>query len=78
MEKLNDITLDFIIEYCKEHDEVAWLKEIANTPNLVDKNGKPRKIGFVELRNAFAKKFFPGLIQNKPRKKSMFDRIAEL
>lgn len=78
MEKLNDITLDFIIEYCKEHDEVAWLKEIANTPNLVDKNGKARKIGFMEIRNAFAKKFFPDLIQAKTHKKSMFDRIMEL
>lgn len=78
MEKLNDITLDFIIEYCKENGEVAWLKELVNTPGLVDKNGNPRKIGFVEVRNAFAKKFFPGLIKTKEKKKTMFERIAEL
>ena len=78
MEKLNDITLDFIIDYCKEHDEVAWLKEVANTPNLVDKNGKPRRLGFMELRNAFAKKFYPELIKAKAHKPSMLERINAL
>lgn len=29
IETLNDITIDYIIDYCKEHGEVKWLKEIA-------------------------------------------------
>lgn len=29
IENINDITIDYIIDYCKEHDEVKWLKATA-------------------------------------------------
>ena len=44
--KVSEITGQFIIDYCKEHKEVAWLKETSKK----NKN-------FIALRTAFVKKF---------------------
>ncbi len=44
--KVSEITGEFIINYCKEHDEVAWLK----------KTSKANK-NYIALRTAFVNKF---------------------
>ena len=76
---INEIKLDDIIDYCEKHKEVEWLKSVALQEGLTNKNGKPRKTSFIEVRNEFCRKFFPDLAP-KPRKKqiSMYDRIANL
>ncbi len=77
-ENLNAIKFPDIQEYCVQNGQVAWLKEIA-AQKKVGKDGKERRISFIELRNAFARQFFPDLVPApKPRKKSMFDIIDEL
>lgn len=67
------INLDDIINYCQEHKEVAWLKETVATP--ID----DRKISFIELKLQFCKKFMPEILPaGKPKKPSMYERIANL
>ena len=84
MQDINDIkeiTFDYIMEYVKGKGaaDIKWLKEVANKPVAADKNGKPRKISFIEIRKEFTIKYFPDLAP-KPREKkpTMWERIAEL
>ena len=80
-EKLNDIKLDFIIDYCKEHGEVDWLKNTSHKVFVLttdDGEEEERKISFIELRNEFVRKFFPDLLPKKEKKKSMYELIDEL
>lgn len=78
--QLNDITIDYIIAYCQEKKEVKWLKEVALAPAKPDKNGHERKTSFFEIRNAFARKFFPDLAPKaaKEKKPTMWDKIEAL
>lgn len=80
IESINDITLDVIIEYCKEKGEVDWLKACINEAVEPDKRGRNRKKSFIELRKEFAVKFMPEFApkyetKNKP---SMYDIINAL
>ncbi|MCD7947746.1 MAG: hypothetical protein LUG13_05545 [Oscillospiraceae bacterium] len=84
MEKPNDIKeikLDYIISYVQDKGQwaVDWLKELVNKEMPPNKNGKPRKITFIEIRNEFVKQFMPELLP-PPKKKepSMFDKINNL
>ena len=76
-----DITLEYIMAYCKERGEsaVMWLKGIANTQGLTDKNGKERKITFIEIRQAFIKAYMPELVKEPQEKKpSMYELIKNM
>lgn len=76
---INEIKLDDIIEYCQKKNEVEWLKAVALAQGKLDKDGKPRKVSFIEVRNEFCRKFFPDMAPKKTtRKPSMYDRIASL
>lgn len=78
-EALNDINIDDIIDYCQKNKQVAWLKSVALKEGLVDKNGKPRKPSFIEIRNAFVREFFPELAPKPQVKKpTMYERIFDL
>jgi hypothetical protein len=67
------LNLDDIIDYCKEHKQVPWLKAIAAQEN------KGKKISFIELKLAFCRQFMPEILPAaKPKKPSMYDRIANL
>ena len=51
--------------------------------SVADKSAEPkivkRPISFIQIRNAFAEKFMPEIIpEAKPKKTSMYDRIANL
>lgn len=82
--------IEDIITWCKEHGEVAWLKDIAAKPvPTKDKDKKPtydedgnaitHQITFIELKLAFCEKFMPELLpEKKPKKPSMFDLIKSL
>ena len=52
---IKDIDFAFIIEYVKEQgpDAIQWLKDLKNKPVKPDKNGRERKISFIELRKEF-------------------------
>ena len=66
-----------IIDWCKANKQVAWLKQTAATTYPTE-NGT-RKITFVELKIAFAKKFMPEIMPKaKPKEMSMYDEIAAL
>ena len=82
-EKINDLSADFILEYCQKNGHVKWLQETANQTKVV-KNKKTleetvKRIGFFELRKAFAEKFFPELVPTKKKKNQTFyDKIMNL
>lgn len=66
--KIKDVTGDFIINYCKEHGEIKWLK----------KTSKANK-NFIALRTEFVN-HFDEFKDIRPRvgKKPLWERIAEL
>lgn len=74
---INDITVDLIIAYCKQNNQVSWLKEIVKTEVPVDKNGKERKYSFMELRRDFTKKFMPDIAPSESSKKHSFYDIID-
>lgn len=62
------MTLDDIINWCVENNQVAWLKAAAKS-----------KPSFLVLRKAFCEKFMPELLPTKKEKApSMWDKIAAL
>jgi hypothetical protein len=76
---LNDIEFDFIVAYVKSQGQadIDWLKSVASK-ELTDKNDKPRKISFIEIRIEFAKKYRPDILNTKEKKQSMYDLIDAL
>ena len=52
---IKDIDFAFILEYVKEQgpDAIQWLKDLKNKPVPPDKNGRERKMSFIELRKEF-------------------------
>lgn len=85
-----DMKLDDIIDWCVANKQTEWLKEFAATPiitkdkkkNVVlDENGMPKTHTptFIEIKLAFVDKFMPSIApERKPKKPSMYDRIANL
>lgn len=68
-----NLTLDDIIEWCAENNQVDWLKRTA----FKERNGK--KPTFFEIKKAFATKFMPEILPvAKPKAKTMYDKIAAL
>lgn len=67
--KIKDITGDFIIEYCKEHKDIKWLKEAS-------KNNR----NFIALRTLFLNRYdeFAELRPGKNSKVPLWKRIEEL
>ena len=60
---------DFILKYCEENKQIAWLKEAKAT------YGK----NFLAIKRAFCLKFFPSIVPKaKPKAKGFFERVDEL
>lgn len=84
MEKLSsikEITIEYIKDYCVEKGkkDVAWLKATIKKEVPPDKNGKARRISFIEIRQLFVEKYMPELLPvPKPKKVSMYDMIEAL
>lgn len=84
MEKPNnikEIDLNYIIAYVVNEGKwaVEWLKELANKEMPPNKNGKPRKITFIEIRQEFVRRYMPELAPPaKEKKPSMYERINSL
>ena len=84
MEKPNnikEIKLDYIIFHVQSEGDwaVQWLKELVNREMPPNKNGRPRKITFIEIRGEFVKRFMPELApQAREKKPSMFEIINNL
>ncbi len=70
---INDIDGDYVMTYCKEQGQegVDWLKEIYSRSKRPDKNGVLREISFIEVRNEFARKYFPHLVQKRKQRKKL-------
>lgn len=75
------ITLDFIIDWCKENKQVAWLKaKAAETITETNEDGTTttRKISFIELKRAFCLEFMADIVPVAAKKPTMWDKIANL
>ena len=75
-QKLNEIKLDYIMDYCsgRGQADVEWLQSLyAELPK--DKDGNERDLTFIEIRTAFAKKYYPHFMSGT---KTMRERIMEL
>lgn len=60
-----DINLDYIISYCKEHEEVAWLKKTA--AKMVDYKVYPKKTILVDgKKKKVADKEQPYTVEKRP------------
>ncbi len=66
-----DITQEFMINYCKENGQIEWLKEQVQK-TYVDKKGKTRRVTWMQVRSNFQAKFFP------KETTSFFDRVMNL
>lgn len=67
------MTIDDIIDWCKENGKKDWLKAFA----APDKKGK--KPTFFQIRKAFCTKFMPEIIPTaKPKEPNMYDKIDNL
>ena len=77
-----NMKLENIINWCKENNQVDWLKEIINTPIPVkDDEGEyldNRDITFIELKKAFVEKFMPEIKPIKNVKPTMKEIINAL
>lgn len=76
---INDIDGGYIVSYCKEQGQEAidWLKAIYARPKKKDKNGVERDISFIEVRNEFARKYFPNLAPKGKSKKQTIKGLLE-
>lgn len=92
-EKVSDICMEFIINYCKANgaEAIKWLKDIANKKETQERTSTDKNTGekitktvevhtpFVSLRTAFAEKYFPDIIVGKSKGgKSYLDIINAL
>ena len=67
-----EITQDFMIDYCVKNNQVGWLKEQVQK-TYVDSNGKTRKVSWVQVRKEFKAKFFP-----KETNSDFYTRVMQL
>ena len=73
-----EMNIDDIIDYCVKHNQVDWLKRTSRR-TVKGKDGKARKITFIEIKLAFVEEFMPDIKPKaKPKKPSMYDRIEAL
>ena len=78
---IKEITFEYIIEYVKDKgpEDIQWLKDLKNKPVPPDKNGRVRKMSFIELRKEFVIRYFPKLAPTpKEKKPSMWEQIDAL
>lgn len=73
------LNIDAIIELVKAHSDEAWLKSLAQEKRT-DKNGKERKISFVEIRSAVINRYdeLKELRPKVQKKDTFYERIAKL
>ena len=84
-ESLKAVTLDYMKSYVieKEADDIQWLiNAMQEEIDTKDKDGKDikRKRSFLEIRNDFARRYFPDLAPKGTTKKAkkMKDILTEL
>lgn len=67
-----------IVNWCVNNKQVDWLKATAAL-TYTTKDGKTRKITFIELKKAFVEKFMPEIAPKAKKKEpTMFEIIAAL
>lgn len=80
MASLNYKTLNIeqIVEWCKENNQVEWLKATAKK-TYKTKAGVEYRITFIQLKKAFAEKFMPEIMPKaQPKKPTFYDVIEGL
>jgi len=73
------LNIDAIIDLVKAHSDEAWLKSLAQEQRE-DKNGKLRKISFVEIRSAVIARYdeLKELRPKVEKKPTFYEKIAKL
>ena len=73
------LNIDAIIDLVKAHKDEAWLKSLAQEQRE-DKNGKMRKISFVEIRSAVINRYdeLKELRPKVQKKDTFYEKIAKL
>ena len=74
---VNQIDFDYMISCCTKNNSVKWLQEVA-LKRYVGKDGVERRYGLFQMRKEFVDKYMPQLHQPKPKKLTIYDRIAAL
>ena len=88
-EKIAEISMEFIENYCVANSEIDWLIKTINITEyeVVRNAGKPDQktetvkcdnYPFVNIRRDFVKKFFPKIIKGKQSNETWKDRINRL
>lgn len=80
-ESIKQIDFEYIIAYVQDVglEAIEWLQDLYKQEVEPDKNGKERKISFIEVRNAFVGKYMPDLMpERKEKKPTMEERIMSL
>ena len=78
---IKQLTFPFIKEYIIEQGEtdIKWLLDLLDKEMPPDKNGKQRRISFIEVRKEFVLKYMPHLMPTpKEKPPTMHDQRAEL
>lgn len=73
------LNIDAIIELVKAHNDVAWLQSLAQEKRT-DKNGKERRISFVEVRSEVINRYdeLKDLRPKVEKKPTFYELIAKL
>lgn len=66
---------DEIVEWCKENNQIEWLKEEVNKKTT--KDGKKRNISYIEVKRNFVLKFMPEIAPKPKQKKPSMLEILE-
>lgn len=82
MKAYKKATFEDILADAKDNDKkVAFLKKLAKTKGLKDKNGEARAITYLELKRKYYEEFYEELLpvpQNPKKEKTFLDTIEEL
>lgn len=61
-----------------DKEKVKFLKKLAATSDLKNKNGKDRNISYIEVKRQYYEEFYKELLPEKEDKKTFLDLIEEL
>lgn len=81
IEKITEITMDYIEAYCVEHNETDWLVDLVQQTEPRKIKGSDavteQPISMMSIRSKFARKFMPEIVKTKESGNTFRDRILE-
>jgi len=76
-ENIKQIDFTYIVDYVQDvgMEAIEWLQDLYQQEVEPNKNGKERKISFIEIRNAFVAKYMPDLMPEPKAKKPQMGEV---